>query len=85
MRWGTKVPRRAAPDGPLPNRRFRPRERAFPGVADEEGIEAAAFGEGLEDARDPTQVDRVLHRTAPDDNADGDGPGGPRRYPMFCP
>ena len=42
-------------------------------------------GEGVEDARDPTQVDRVLHRTAPDDDPDGDGPGGPRRYPVVGP
>ena len=38
--------------------------------ADEEDIEAAAFSEGFEDARDPTEVDRVLHRTAPDDDPD---------------
>ena len=54
-------------------------------LADEEDIEAAALGEGFEDARDPTEVDRVLHRTAPDDDPDGDGPSGPRRYPMFGP
>src|SRR3954451_2493516 len=54
-------------------------------LADEESVEAAALGEGFEEARDPTQVDRVPHGTAPDDNPDGDGPSGTRRYPMFCP
>jgi hypothetical protein len=53
-------------------------------LADEEDIEAAALCEGFEDARDPTEVDRILHTTAPDDDPNGDGPSGPRRYPMFC-
>ena len=34
---------------------------------------------GVEDAGDPAQVDRVLHRAAADDDPDGDGPRGPRR------
>ena len=54
-------------------------------LADEQDVEAAAFGEGFEDAGDPPKVDRVLHRTAPDDDPDGDGPGGPRRHPMIGP
>src|SRR5215207_4170468 len=50
-------------------------------LADEEHVKAAAFGEGFEEAADPTQVDRVLDRTAPDDDPDDDGPRGSRRYP----
>ena len=54
-------------------------------LADEEDIQAGAFCEGFQDARDPPKIDRVLHRTPSDDDADGDGPCGPRRYAMFFP
>src|SRR6476659_3663850 len=54
-------------------------------LADEEDIEAADLCKGFEDSRDPPEVDRVLHGTAPDDDPDGDGPSGSRRYLMFCP
>src|SRR4029453_4386494 len=47
-------------------------------LADEERIETAAFSKSFEKARDPTEVDRVPHETAPDDDPDGDGPSGPR-------
>jgi len=43
-------------------------------LADEQDIEAASLCEGFEDARDPAEVDCVLHGTAPDDYPDGDGP-----------
>src|SRR5215207_5155971 len=51
-------------------------------LADEQDVEADALLEGVEKARDPAEVDRVLHRTAPDDDPDGDGPGGPRGDPI---
>ena len=42
-------------------------------LADEQHVEAAAFGECFEDPRDPAQVDRILHRAATHDDPDGDG------------
>ena len=54
-------------------------------LADEQDVQADALGEGIKDAADPTEVDRVLHRAAPHDDPDRDRPSSPRRDPVLAP
>src|SRR4029453_4661726 len=54
-------------------------------LADEEHVEVAALGEGFEEAADSTKVDRVLDRTAPNDDPDDDGPRRSCRNLMVRP
>src|SRR6478736_8377097 len=53
--------------------------------ADEQHIEVAALCKELQQARDSTQVDRVLDEATPDDDPDDDGPRGARRDPIYGP